>query len=88
MAIEDGLGRDAMQSLLEMAYQKQQAGLRAGIHEHECHACSKVLSCCCGDRRKMDRMTGKRRVFWCLECAEFKGAFDKVNAQIDLEQFT
>jgi hypothetical protein len=38
------------------------------MHEHFCYVCEKPLTCCCSDARNVDRLTGKIRPFWCVNC--------------------
>jgi hypothetical protein len=38
------------------------------IHTHKCTHCSTELTCCCESRLQIDRMTGKPRVFECVDC--------------------
>lgn len=40
----------------------------AVIHTHKCYACDDPLTCCCADRRQMDRLTGKERRLYCVWC--------------------
>jgi hypothetical protein len=38
------------------------------IHTHKCVECQVSMTCCCEDRRDVDRLTGKRRSLRCLGC--------------------
>lgn len=38
------------------------------IHQHNCSHCGAPLTCCCPSPLQMDRMTGKDRVFECIDC--------------------
>jgi hypothetical protein len=68
----DALNHDAWQNLLEQADARQRT--RAGIHTHRCWSCEEEMTCCCGDRRQVDRLTGKERRLLCLGCIEVRAA--------------
>ena len=52
------------------------------IHQHECEVCEAKLTCCCPDRRSIDRLTGKRRKFYCLTCEQISRGL----AEVELEK--
>lgn len=60
----------------------------ATIHTHTCQGCDVELTCVCGDRRERDRLTGRRRLFYCLSCQDLKQDLEKIDVQLDLDQFT
>jgi hypothetical protein len=38
------------------------------IHTHKCIECQVPMTCCCEDRRDVNRLTGKRRPLRCATC--------------------
>jgi hypothetical protein len=38
------------------------------IHTHKCVECQVPMTCCCEDRRDVNRLTGKRRPLRCATC--------------------
>ena len=42
------------------------------MHQHQCAACDQPLTCCCDDRRGIDRETGKKRRILCRDCFEME----------------
>ena len=42
------------------------------IHTHKCYLCEAELTCCCPDRRDVDRVTGKERRILCLDCEQMQ----------------
>jgi hypothetical protein len=45
---------------------------KMGIHQHNCFSCGDPLTCCCPDKRQIDRATGKQRKILCDFCAELE----------------
>lgn len=42
------------------------------LHWHKCFSCEEPLTCCCDDRRQADRLTGKQRKIFCLDCQDLR----------------
>lgn len=40
------------------------------LHEHVCTECGRTVTCCCKDRRRVDRLSMRARRIRCVECLE------------------
>ena len=61
---------EQLQRMLGQEYQHRQ--LRSKLHLHTCQGCDVELTCCCADRRALDRVTGEPRAFYCVSCQEYR----------------
>lgn len=61
---------------------------QARLHLHTCSSCGDPVTCCCPDRRQVDRATGKVRKILCIFCDDLEKQLRAffANEKVELER--